>query len=577
MAFCTECGSKLPDDAVFCPNCGASMTASPKNESRASSEIVQEEIKAADYSAPVTEEVKPEPVEPQISGVYVEPTQVNHSAPVQGTYIPPVQGAYIPPTQSNYAPPPPAQTNYAPPPPYQGGYAAQPQPQYNQPNAYGYAPYQGGVNTMPPKKSGGKTAIIVIASVVVVLIIAAILIFKPFGGSPYVGYWESVAVDIGDGVISEDYYGTSIVGAIDMQINSDGSAYLGSAYETEIKEGNWEETDDGILISTETKSHSFDYKNDQLIMENDGEYYYFEKADGDINNPTIPHGSLAGVETTGDDSTTSGNVSGSGYIGDSAFYISVIGSEDFTDIDGDPAIRIYYEFTNYDESTFSMSAMDVVGYTATQDGSQLTETYTADDSSNASNVYYRIRQGLTMQCCAEFKYNPNGGSVDFDIYDSYYGESSGVVTASYVPGSLPGAPAPYVITPILDPQWTISLPSEGTLDSYYVAVTGSEWVTDEYGYQAIRIYYEFTNNSSNNISMNDALWVDSYQDGISLDYTYAAEESQSDADFYTEIAPGQTIQTSCLFLIRNTTSPLEAEVEADTEFAAVGQLFDVAG
>jgi|GEM_PF-1318769 len=571
MAFCTECGSKLPDDAVFCPNCGASMTASTKNERSSSSEFPSEEIKAVDYSDTVIGEVKPEPAAFATGGVYVAPTQGSYSPPVQSTYVPPVQNAYVPPVQGDFVPPP----------PYQGGYAAQPQNQYNQPNAYGFAPYQGGVGVgaIPPKKN--KTGMIVgICVGAVLLILLAIFLIGYFSGKaqgPYVGYWETTAVDTGTGDISEDYYGTSIVGAIDMQINSDGSAYLGSAYDTEIKDGEWEETDDGFVITTDTSSHNFEYKNDQLIMEKDGEYYYFEKADGDINNPTIPHGSLAGTDTTSDGSTTSGNVTGSGYIGDSTFYISVIGSEDFTDIDGEPAIRIYYEFTNYDENTYSMSASDAVGYTATQDGSQLTETYTADDSSIAGNANYRIRQGLTMQCCTEFKYNPNGGSVDFNIYDSYYGESSGVVTASYVPGSLPGAPAAYVITPILNPQWSISLPTEGTLDSYYVSITDSEWVTDENGYQAIRIYYEFTNNSSNNICMNDALWVDSYQDGISLDYAYAPEESQSDADFYTEIAPGATIQTSCVFLIRNMTSPLESEVEADNEFAAVGQMFNVAG
>ncbi|MBP8641163.1 MAG: DUF5067 domain-containing protein [Oscillospiraceae bacterium] len=561
MAFCTECGSKLPDDAVFCPNCGKSMASATQKEKVPTNEINQVTQNAVENSSPTVDEVPSAPAEFQNSGVYVAPTQMAYSAPVQGAYTPSEQSSYSPP-QSSFTPTPPT---------YQGGYAPQPQSQYYQPNAYGYPPYPGAPNSMPLKKSGGKTALIVILSVVAVIIIAVILILT-LGKDPYVGYWESVSVDIGEG-ITEDYYGTSIVGSLGIQINSDGSAYLASSYSTEVYEGTWEKTDDGLEIEANDETHSFEYEDHQLIMTEEGEAFYFEQVDGDINNPSIPHGSVA--ETSSDNIT--GNVAGSGYLEESSFYVSVIGSEDFTDIDGDSAIRIFYEFTNYDDDTFSMSARDAVAYYAMQDGSELTETYTADELNVTDNQYYRIRQGLTMQCCAEFKYDPYGGSVDFNLYSSYEGDSAGVVTASYLPSSLPGAPAPYVISPITNPQWTINLSTEGQLDDYYVAVTGSEWVTDYDGYQAIRVYYEFTNNSSSDICMSDALWVDSYQDGISLDYTYASEESQSDNDFYTSIAPGQTITASCVFLIRNMTSPLEAEVEADYEYAAVGQMFDVAG
>lgn len=562
MAFCTECGSKLPDDAVFCPNCGASMASTSKKESVAPDIISQEENKAVEYTSPVTDEVKSESAEFQTSGAYSAPTQGSYSAPVQGTYMPPVQSSYTP-----------QQTNYSPPsPPYQGAYAPQQQNQYSQPNAYGYTPYQGGVNPMAPKKSGGKTAIIVISSVVAVIIIAIILIFA-FGKDPYIGYWESVSVDIGDG-ISEDYYGSSIVGALSMQINSDGSAYLASSYNTEVYEGSWEKTDDGIEISANDEVHSFEYEDEQLILTEEGETFYFEQVDGDINNPTIPHGSAADTSAdTGIEQTTTGTVAGSGYVGDGDYYISIIGAEDFTDIDGEAAVRIYYEFTNNYDGDFSTSAYDALSYYATQDGYDLTQTYSNDEASVANNIYYNIRVGLTMQCAAEFKYDPNGGNVDFGVCDYYDGESAGAVYATYVPGTFPGAPAPYVVAPINDPQWTLSLSTEGDLDSFYVSVLDAEQITDADGNPAIRVYYQFTNNSTYSTSLYSELYVYTYQDGISLDTTYTFEDFDTDSAYYNDIAPGESATVSCVYILRNQSSPVEAEVEAYSDHAAVGQIY----
>ena len=555
MAFCTECGSKLPDDAVFCPNCGASMTASGKNDSSAF-----EEVKAVEYSAPVSvtfqNEAASDTTSFQTSGVFNEPPQGNVSIPSQGTYAPPVQNNYIP--------------------PFQGGYAPQPQTPYNPQNAYGYQPQGGGVgvNTMPPKKklSGGMIALIVIGSVILLAfaIYFAGYLYGQSQARAILGYWESVSVDTGDG-ITDDYYGTSIVGALCVQINSDSSVYLASSTNEEIVDGTWKENDKGITITTSDDTYDFLLKNKQLILQKDGETFYFEKADGDINNPTIPRG-----YDSEDGSELSSGIAGSGYVDNGDSYISVIGAEDITDVDGDDAIRVYYEYTNNYEGDYSSSAYNALGYDVSQDGNQLQETYAAYESSVVNNASYYIRQGLTIQCFVEFKYNRNGGSVDINIYGYSEGEGGGMVTATYTPGSLPGAPAPYVITPVSDPQWTMNLPAEGELDSFYVAVNDAELITDANGDQAIRVYYEFTNNSDHNTSIGDELYLFTYQDGISLDYTNAAQDSETDMNYYTEIAPGSKITVTCIFVLRNQTSPVEAEVEAYSAYAAVGQTYDIA-
>lgn len=552
MAFCTECGSKLPDDAVFCPNCGASMTASGKNDSSAS-----EEVNAVDFSAPVSgtfqNDTTSDTTSFQTSGVYNQPPQVNVSVPLQGTYVPPVQNNYVPPIQ--------------------GGFAPQPQPPYNPQNAYGYQP-QGGAFAPPAKKklSGGMIALISIGAVILLSLVIyfAGYLYGQSQARAILGYWESVSVDTGDG-ITEDYYGTSIVGALCIQINSDNSVYLASSTNEEIVEGNWEENDKGITITTSDDTYDFVLKNKQLILHKDGETFFFEKANGDINNPTTTRGYDSGY-----DSELSTGVAGSGYVDNGDSYISIIGAEDITDVDGDDAIRVYYEYTNNYEGDYSSSAYNALGYDVAQDGNQLQETYAAYESSVANNASYYIRQGLTIQCFVEFKYNRNGGSVDINIYGYSEGEDGGMVTATYSPGSLPGAPTPYVITPVSDPQWTTALPAEGNLDNFYVAVNDAELITDANGNQAIRIYYEFTNNSDYNTSIGDELYILTYQDGISLDYTNAAQDSETDMNYYTEIAPGSSITVTCIFVLRNQTSPVEAEVEAYSDYAAVGQTYDIA-
>lgn len=549
MAFCTECGSKLPDDAVFCPNCGASMTASVKNDSGAT-----EEVKAVEYSAPVggsfQNETTSDTTSFQTSGEYNEPPQGNVSVPLQGTYVPPVQNNYVP--------------------PFQGEYAPQPQAPFNPQNAYGYQP-QGGAYAAPPKKKLGAGAIVgIVLGGILLLALIGFFIVGAFISDPYVGYWESVSCDIGDGM-TDDYYGSSIVGALCIQINSDNSVYLASSTNTEIVDGTWKENDEGITITTSDDTYDFVLKDKQLILQKEGETFYFKHFDGDINNPTITRG-----YDSADGTELSSGVSGSGDVDYGEYYVSVIGSEDFTDVDGDSAIRVYYEFTNNSDDDYSTSAYNALAYDVAQDGNLLEETYAAYESSVSNNSSYYIRQGLTIQCFVEFKYNRNGGSVDINMYGYDEGEDGGVVTASYTPGSLPGAPSPYVITPVSDPQWTMNLPAEGDLDNFYVAVKDAELITDANGDPAIRVYYEFTNNSDYNTSIGNELYILTYQDGISLDYTNAAQDSDTDMNYYTEIAPGSTITVTCIFVLRNQTSPVEAEVEAAYDYAAVGQTYDIA-
>ena len=583
MAFCTECGFKLPEEAVFCPNCGATLTASSggnqkleANEENFSAASVIEKTESS-YETVTSPEIGA--TQGVLQGTYTSPIQGEYTAPSQGSYSAPAQGSYNSTTLGNY--PPPIQGAYNPQPqegyatPQQNAYAPQYQNPSFSPEAYGAQPqpYNNRINTAEPKGNGGKIAAIVISSVVVLLALAGFFIYKAIsGGNSYVGYWESCAVDV-NGVETEVYEDENVVGLLGVQINDDGTAFMCAATDDEIYEGQWKETEDGITVTDDEDTYLFTMKDGKLYLDNDTFDIVFKKSKGDINNPSIPHGSLS---DSGEEELVNmpGTVIGSGYVGNEKYYLEIIGAEDTVDVDGESAIRVYYEFTNYFD--YPVSDDEALGFEVSQGGNELVDTYAAEDCDVEYNYLYKIRTGVTIQCCYVFKYNPTGGVISFSIGGWDEGEEGGTVDATIDPSNLPGAPAPYVIMPVADPQWTTNIPGEGTLDDYYyVVVQDAELIEDYNGSPAIRIYYQFTNNSAYSISLAEALMPYTYQDGISLDTTYDYEDSESDINYTTQIAPGATIQASCVFALRNTTSPVEAEIEANNTYDAVGQTYDI--
>lgn len=512
MAFCTECGYKLPDGAIFCPNCGSKL------KSPLSGDETENDNNCEDICYYPTEEPK--------NAAVSEP-------------------------ESSYKSP------------------------YSIHNNMGYPPSL----EMMPKSNGKKIAAIVISVSVILILIAAVIISQALiDKNPYVGYWESSAIGSGSGEMTNTYLGSKVDGLFGIQINSDGTAFIASAYNAQIYNANWTEIVGGIEATDDQDVYDLTLMNGRLILENDDMRVVFEKSGKDIFHPTVTHGSLSG-QGDGSLSEKSGspvdkNVAGSGYVGDDNYYVSFIGATDFTDVDGDSAMRIYYEFTN--NASYSVSADSILGFSISQDGDDLNQTYAYDDSEAYKNQSYRIRPGITIQCCYEFKYSPDGGAVSITASGWDGEEREGAVRSSYIPGQLPGKPAQYVIKPIFRPHWTNHIPNIGTLEScYQVSVQKFENTTDILGNHVVRIYYEFTNNSEYTNSLADTLLVNTYQDGISLDTTTVAVLSDTDINFCKGIAPGETTTASCVFILRNDLTPVEAEIESRSSYDAVGLTFEI--
>lgn len=275
---------------------------------------------------------------------------------------------------------------------------------------------------------------------------------------------------------------------------------------------------------------------------------------------------------------TSGMIAGSGYVGQRRYYVTVNGAEQFTDLDGDSALRVYFEFTNENRDLSSISAASALCVQASQDGKELEIAYSIDNAAVDSAGLF-IRPGVTIQAGGAFKYKPGGGAVEVSVFGRGEDKAGGVVSATYLPENLPGAPPPFAAAPVDAPNWTEGLSHQGEVDFCFVSIYDAVSIRDVHGEPAIRIYFAFTNGHSEEISMDAALSSMAYQDGIALVPSHTEPELEPDGAYYENVAPGDTVLTSRVFRLRNTRSPVEASVEKDLKSpekdTGLGRVFEI--
>ena len=189
MAFCTNCGAKLPDGSRFCTECGAAIAASaPATPAEPEKKYTPE--------APAEPAIHPDSVDAPMEYTAPDrPTQQSYTPPTQGSYTPPTQGSYTPPTQGSYTPP--TQGSYTP--PTQGGYTPttqqgyQPTQQgggysYNANTANAYTPgAKAGKAPKAPRapraKSGKSKAPFIIGGAVLVFVLLIVLLIRGCTGA----------------------------------------------------------------------------------------------------------------------------------------------------------------------------------------------------------------------------------------------------------------------------------------------------------------------------------------------------------------------------------------------------------
>lgn len=240
--------------------------------------------------------------------------------------------------------------------------------------------------------------------------------------------------------------------------------------------------------------------------------------------------------------------------------ISIVGAEHFLDSEGKDAIRVYYDFTNKTDET--KCAYNILEYAFEQDGYELVRTWSDYENTcpEELNEDLYLRPGASIRCVAQFRMKADGGPVSATIYN-YWNEQQRL-TVQFDPANLPGRPAQeFTIVPVPQPMWMANLHGEGVYnDNYYIKIETAELTEGYEGGNVLRVYFEFTNNSTEECSLWYAATIYAYQDGIELGNTLAAVDTTEDNNFSTMIKPGETIRASCCFELR-TTSPVEIEIE----------------
>ena len=179
MAFCTNCGAKVPDGSRFCTECGAPVPTSAPVPT-----VQPEEINIPEEPAqPVLQPDSADTPDTAYSGAE-QPTRQSYTPPTQGSYTPPTQQSYTPPTQGaanqqSYTPP--TQQGYQPA-QQGGGYS------YNANTAgSAYTPGAKAKKAKAPKasgaKSGGSKLPFIIGGAVLALILLMVLLVKGCTGA----------------------------------------------------------------------------------------------------------------------------------------------------------------------------------------------------------------------------------------------------------------------------------------------------------------------------------------------------------------------------------------------------------
>ena len=255
-----------------------------------------------------------------------------------------------------------------------------------------------------------------------------------------------------------------------------------------------------------------------------------------------------------------------------SYYVEVIGAEQFTDLDDKTAIRLYISYTNNSDSIDSFYS--ALCCDAFQGGQQLTEAYWDDDTPEANTGSQGILPGCTVRVVQEFVFQPDGGEVEFKLYEHDVADAA-VITMD--PADLPGAPAePFAFAPYDSSSLVAGLSASGTLgDGYDVAIRDVELTKSWNGAQMVRVFIDFTNNTGEATQLWDVTVVTAMQDGVALYSRYAEDDVETDDNYTASVEPGQSITVSMCYVLHDTDSPIAFLIDGFAVTGEVGTMLEL--
>lgn len=104
-----------------------------------------------------------------------------------------------------------------------------------------------------------------------------------------------------------------------------------------------------------------------------------------------------------------------------------------------------------------------------------------------------------------------------------------------------------------------NISADGKIGDYVCTVKSAVICTDWLDKTAVKITYEFTNNSSEAQSFDVALTDDLYQNGIGLESSLTGDDDE-DLICDVKIQPGTTKEVSKVYVLRDTSTPIDVEI-----------------
>ena len=319
-------------------------------------------------------------------------------------------------------------------------------------------------------------------------------------------------------------------------------------------------TDTELTLSDEDDSEAvpYTYAGGVLTLNAEEGTMTFEKLVGDeledylVNGAKTPDWVNSGDDEIPEGEPSTGPVSGTIEGCD----VTILGAEATEDDDGEPVMRVYFEFTNGTDGI--TSAFSEIYYKVMQDGEELSSAYIYDNAiPEDSYEDIDLLPGATIRATYLFYYDPEGGTIGLRFSDLF----SETQLLYYIDPSDPiDAPEDSFVFEASDdiPAFLSGLETENDM----ISIQSYEFTTDWSGASLLRVYYDYTNTGDETEScfMDTTLYA--FQDGYGLETGYADDDVDEDSNRYEDVEPGETISCAAVFEIRSG-SPIIFVVEID--------------
>ena len=238
--------------------------------------------------------------------------------------------------------------------------------------------------------------------------------------------------------------------------------------------------------------------------------------------------------------------------------VTALGAETLQDEDGEDVLRVYWEFVN--ETDEVQSPSDLFYVETSQDGEALENGFLYGDDAVPEDDYgYTfILPGKTLRWTTTFLYDPEGGTIGLRISEWFEDEALLYYVDPAAPLGAPEDSFAMEIDPVI-PEAFRSLP-----DALEDVTPGEVSFTPDYcGNPLLRVSFTFTNTTGEETSFYSQHSYRAYQDGYELETGSPEDWLDSDGALFDDIAPGESIECSCTFLLR-TDSPVAVLIWNDS-------------